>query len=314
MLEDFDRIVEEDKGGFLTRLAALPHSYLGPDGVQAGPYALEAFGEAKPMSQILSSWIDAGTVGPATQFVLAGGLTGDELEPLVRAAASAGTNIVVVGDMGDDTNYVVPRDPLSLYSYFHYLGYATGHGAAVREADDAMRLMCDRLRPEALTEVNPAKALAWTLWNRVPLLLTSRQSGALQPLVQQVFARVGKSVASPAGDHPLLVAAGAFEGRHSLGDDLVGLVLGESDAELEVVSEVLETRIAQFERMDGDALLGVELQDRVANFMLTWYLSLWVAAYLALLHHHDPGNDTLYLSAASAVEGKERALRQNLDG
>ncbi len=176
-----------------------------------------------------------------------------------------------------------------------------------------MQLMCDRLRPEEPTDVNPAKMLAWTLWNRVPLLLTSRQSGALQPLVQQVFARVGKSLAIPAGDHPLLVVAGAFEGRHALGDDVVGLVLGEGDRELEVVGEILETRIAQLEQMDGDVLLGIRLQDRVANFMLTWYLSLWVAAYLALLHHHDPGNDDLYLSAAGAVEGRMHPLRRSGD-
>jgi hypothetical protein len=184
---------------------------------------------------------------------------------------------------------------LSPYTYLRYLAFATGHPEPAGRADARMHELLPRLVPEVPTDQNPAKALAWALWNRVPLLIGARSHGALQALVQQVFARVGKTLAIPTGAHPSAIVTGAFEGRHQLGDDVVGLVLAGRDREVGLVTEVLATRIAQIEDLTaafGDPLEA--LDDAVAEGIVVWYLGLWVAAYLALLHDMDPGVSEVY--------------------
>ena len=148
--------------------------------------------------------------------------------------------------------------------------------------------------PEVETARNPAKTLAWALWNRVPLLLSSRADAGLTEALQHVFARVGKSLAIPVSEHPLEVLSGAFEGRHSLADDVVALVLGAEDEEMKLAAEVLGTRVAQLERLDSETL-GVPLpDDPAARSLVLWYASLFVAAYLAVLHGMGPEDSAVY--------------------
>ncbi len=303
MLDDFDALSALDTSGFLSRLAALPGSYDGPDGVQPGPYGVLGFGEGAVVAGLLASWTDGTMVGTGTQFVLASGFDFGEVAALRLTAELAGARPIVLGDAAFEPSYRVPGGALSPYTHLSYLGRATGHPEALEGAEARMRELLPHLGPDVPTERNPAKTVAWTLWNRVPLLLSSRAGAPLQPLVQHVFARVGKTLAIPTGTHPAGVVTGAFEGRHQLGDDMVGLVLGPEDPEVALVREVLGTRVAQVESLTGhagDPLAGVE--DPVAQALIVWYLSAWVAGYLALLHNFDPGESPVYRQVRDSAE------------
>ncbi len=303
MLDDFDALSERDVSGFLARLAALPGSYDGPDGRQPEPYGVMAFGETSVLPPVLSSWIDAPLVATGTQFLLTSGFDFGEVAALRLTTELSGARPVVLGDAVFEPSYRVAGGVLSPYVHLSYLANATGHGSALAAADAAMRELVTRCGPHVPTELNPAKTVAWTLWNRVPLLLSSRSRACLQPLVQQVLARVAKSLAIPTGEHPAGVVSGAFEARHRLGDDLVGLVLGPEDRELALVREVLGTRVAQVESLYAHAgELVSELEDPVAEALVLWFLSVWAAAYLALLHRLDPGDHDVYQRVRDSAE------------
>ena len=307
MLDDFDALSALDTSGFLSQLAALPGSYEGPDGLQPEPYGVLGFGEASVLAELLSPWVDAPMVGEGTQFLLTSGFDFGEVAALRLNAELAGARPIVLGDAAFEPSYRVAGGPLSPYTHLSYLAHATGHTDALQRAETRLRELVPSLGPEVPTERNPAKAVAWTLWNRVPLLVSSRSRAGLQPLVQQLLARVGKTLAIPTGNHPSAVVAGAFEGRHQLGDDLVGLVLGPEDREVALVREVLGTRVAQVESLTahaGEPLAG--LDDPVAEALVVWYLAAWVAAYLALLHNFDPGDSHVYGKVRDSAEAAAR--------
>ncbi len=303
MIDDFEALAARDEGGFLTRLASLPGSYDGPDGRQPEPYGVMAFGEASLLPSLLAPWVDGTMVGEGTQFLLASGFDFGEVAALRLAAEVGGAAPIVIGDAAYQPSFRVAAGTLSPYVHVSYLAYATGHAEALAAAEARMRDLAPQLAKDVPTELNPAKRLAWALWNRVPLLLSPRALVPLQALVQQVLARVGKTLSVTAGAHPSAVAAAAFEGRHQLGDDVVGLVLGAEDRELELVREVLATRVAQVENLAeqvGDPIAG--LGDTVAQALVLWYLSVWVAAYLALLHGFDPSDDDVYGRVRDSAE------------
>lgn len=302
MLDDLDALRARDSQDFLPRLRALPGSYDGPDGRQPEPYGLLAFGEAGDLAAVAGGWVDGPVVTQGTQFLFAGGFDFGEAATLRTATELAGARPIVVGDEVYDPAYRVAGEPLSVYTYLGYLAHATGHGQAWRDAEARLADLADRVGPEVPTDLNPAKQLAWALWNRVPLLVSTRAWAPMQGLVQQVFARVGKTLAVPTGTHPGAVVSGAFEGRHQLGDDLVGLVVGPEDDEVGLVREVLATRVAQVERLDG-ADDAPSTGDRVADALVSWYRAVWTASYLALLHSFDPSENPVYQRVRSAASG-----------
>jgi hypothetical protein len=167
----------------------------------------------------------------------------------------------------------------------------------------AYRAVIDRVAPEIPTGENPAKALAWALWNRVPLLLSAPEGTPAQWLVQSAFARLGKTLAVPSGPHPGLIAATALESRHALGDDLVGLWLGATGPEVTLIDEVLATRVAQIERIapvdaHDAGWLPAATGDPVVDAMVLWFAACWVACYGALLGELDPGEERVYRTLA----------------
>lgn len=299
-MNDLDRL--EGDQPFLAALAALPGSFDGPDGRLPQPYGLLAFGEASPLAALAAGWTDAPLVTGGTQFLLAAGFDFGELEPLRLSVELAGAAPLVVGYGIYRPAFEVEPGPLAPYTYLSYLAHATGHGEALAAAERTLRELVPRLAPSVPTEINPAKQLAWTLWNRVPLLLSARPRAPLQALLQQVFARVGKALVIPTGEHPAAVVAGAFEGRHQLGDDVVGLVIGDDGGELPLVREVLTTRVAQLERLalpDGVS----RPEDSVAQGLTLWYLASWVAAYGAILHDETPGESEVYEAVRDSAVG-----------
>ena len=292
MLDALQDLRDLDSENLLPRLASLPSSYDGPDGTRPEPYGLMAYGEAARLPAAFKHWIDAPLVLSGTQFVFAGGFDYGDAVPLKLNSELTGADTVLLGHGVHEPTLFVDPGPLSFYTYANYLGYATGHQEAVAAANRSMQGLAPSLLPEVETERNPAKTLAWHLWNRVPLLLTSRRHSGLGAAVQGIFARVGKSLAITLGEHPIEVATGAFEGRHQFGDDVVVLELGQPDEEMLLAREVLETRVAQVERLELPA--NSELTDPGAEALVLWYQSAWVAAYLALLHKLDPSINGVY--------------------
>ena len=293
---------------FLTALAALPGSYDGPDGLRDEPYGLMAFGEASSLPGVFRSWVDAPLVLSGTQFILSGGFDYGDAAPLKVSTELAGAEVVTLGHGLHEPSLFVGPDSLSFYTYASYLAYATGHGDDLAAANQTMLELAAVMRPEVETARNPAKTLAWSLWNRVPLLVASKPQAGLTGLLQRVFARTGKSLAITVGEHPLETLAGAFESRHSLGDDVVGLVLGDEDDETALAVELLGTRVAQIERLAlpfGD--VGTAPKDAGAQALVLWYAGQWVAAYLALLHGLEPADTDIYNALRVAAPQKSEA-------
>ncbi|CAN5900062.1 SIS domain-containing protein [soil metagenome] len=290
---------------FLTDLADLPGSYDGPDGLRTEPYGLLAFGEAASLPSVLRSWVDAPLVLSGTQFILSGGFDYGDAAPLKVGTELAGAEVVTLGHGLHEPSLFVGPDSLSFYTYASYLAYATGHADDLAAANQAMLELAAVLRPEVETARNPAKTLAWNLWNRVPLLVASKTQAGLTDLVQRVLARTGKTLAITTGEHPLETLAGAFESRHGLGDDVVGLILGDEDEETALAVELLDTRVAQTERL---ALpfggVGVAPKDAGAHALVLWYASMWTASYLALLHGLEPADTDIYSALRDAVPQK----------
>jgi len=305
MLDERSMLHARDPQGFLERLSALPGAYAGPDGVRPPPYGFDAVGAAAVLAPVVADWFDGRLTPRGTQFLAEGGFD-DPAESAARRSAveAVGAQVVVIGAENDadavdgsasDGDVRLPDDAFAPFHLARYLAHATGHGAAGERLVAALRVVADGAAPDRPTAENPAKALAWTLWQRVPLLVSDRGGAAAQGLVQQAFARVGKSLAVPTGAHGALVAAAAFEGRHALGDDLVALVLGCTGPETELIEEVLATRVAQVERLPfgGDWLPQADA-DPVVDGIVLWYAAMWVATYGALLAGLDPSDDGVY--------------------
>lgn len=299
---NLDNLLQRDEHGFFAALARLPGSYDGPDGLRPEPYGLIGYGEAANLPPLLSSWVDAPVVLSGTQFVLAGGFDYGDAAPFKLQAELGGAEVVVLGHGVHAPDLAVAPEPTSLYTYAGYLAHATGHAEPWREAERAMLELAAALGPEVETARNPAKLLAWSLWNRVPLILASRRLAGLGELVQRALARVGKALAIDAGLHPLELLAGAFEGRHQLADDVVGLVLGEDDDETRLAQEVLQSRVAQLERLSLPfGGVGTAPEDAAAHGLVLWYAALWVAGYLATLHQLTPLDSPVYEALRGAA-------------
>lgn len=294
---------------FLSDLATLPGSYDGPDGHRDGPYGVMGFGEADAVAQFAAPWMDAPAVASGTQFVLAGGFDFGELGPTLASVELAGADPLVVGFGLYDPAVRIEPGPLNVYTTLAFLAHATGRAELWAETEVALRRVAEAFGPGVPSEENPAKRAAWRLWNRVPLLLSARGTSNLQPLAQQVFARVGRSLAIPTGGHPSGVVSGAFEGRHAFGDDVVALVLGSADGEVPLASEVLESRIAEVSHLPlPDELVLPD--DRVAAGVVHWYVLSWVAVYLSLLHEHEPGESPVYTAVRDAATDPDGRLRE----
>ena len=300
MLDERSTLHARDPEGFLDRLASLPDAYGGPDGERPGPHGRDAAGAAAVLEAVVADWFDGRLTPRGTQFFVAGGFE-DPVELAARRSTveAAGAAVVVIGaddaGEGETRDVRLPDDALAPYHLVRYLAYASGHAEAGERLVAALRHVAAGADPARSTAENRAKALAWALWQRVPLLVSDRTDAPAQGLVQQAFARVGKSLAIPAGAHGALVASAAFEARHALADDLVALVLGRLGPETEVIEEVLATRVAQVERLAfGDGWLPPADADPVVDAVVLWYAATWVAAYGAILGEIDPADDGVY--------------------
>jgi len=306
MLDRTD-LLEKDTQKLHTQLLELPYSYAGPQATMDAPYSGVAYGEASLALALCEEWVtlELGKVG--TQFVLSSGLDFGEALEFTDLSEIRGVTVKRVGVAATlgDLSFMVPRGPLSTYTYCQYLAYATGHSSDASSADAALSELAQRCRIEIPTEENPAKKLAWTLWTRTPLLLASRDYLALTWGWQEMLARVGKSMSFALTHSPLLLLSGGFEARHETGDERVAVLLGPVDAEMILAREILETRV--------DEVLEVPFPDGLEGYaaqMYLWSLGAWTAFYLALAYGQDPA-DSVVLSAL--LESEKLEVRDDLE-
>lgn len=305
MLDDVGTLLARDTKGVLKTLQDLPTAESPVAAARTGPMGFDGTGAAAALVPLLAPWLAGRWVDHGTQLWAAGGFDDEAL--IAAHAPGPGLELLRVSDRDDEEQVARPavlmaEGPFTAVHLVRLLARLTGRQEAEQSLLQAMAVVASAADPRLPTEQNPAKAMAWKLWNRVPLLLSGRGQSAMQGLVQQLFARLGKTLSVPSGEHPLLLATTALEGRHAIGDDLVGLWLGAADAETALVEEALASRVAQVEALrHGDGWLPAASGEPVVDAMTVWYAAAWVASYGALLVELDPAEEAVYSQAKEAA-------------
>lgn len=289
---------------FLTLLARLPGSYAGPTRAESGPYAVVGTGEGTLAAQLAQTLpgVAGNFTRTGTQFVLFSPDAQDAARTYAELAEVAGAGVRRIGTGGQagEVDVLVPGGALATYHFAQALAYGTGHAEDAQAAETLLADLARRCSPEVDEAQNPARALAWSLWGRSPLLLAGEGTEALPHAWQQLLARVGKTLGVPVLGDALPFVTGAFEARHERGDGRVALVLGETDPALGVAQEVLESRI--------DEVIAVpvpgETDSAYAGQLALWYLGAWVAAYLAERYGQSAGDPPMLARAQAALAGE----------
>lgn len=287
---------------FLTLLEQLPGSYSGPTRTEAAPYAVVGTGEGTLSAELFGTLVDTNFTRTGTQFVLSSADAADAARTYAELAEVAGAAVrrVSTGGAAEEVDVLVPGGALAVYHYAQYLAHATGHAEAAQQADDYLRDLAGRCAPH-VTEGNPARDLAWSLWERVPLLLAAPDAEALPALWQSVLARVGKTLSVPVLGDPLPFVTGAFEARHTQGDGRLVLLLGDPDPTLNIASEVLQSRTDEIVHVPYPA--GAE--SGYAAQLALWYFAVWVGAYLAERYEQAPTDPPMLARAQAVLAGEE---------
>ncbi len=279
-MRDLDR--EEtylsDRRGLALELRDLVGTGPVPQEAYPGPHGVLAYGEGRFAAELLSlpEWVEEGTL-----FLLEGGYDLGEAAAMGLLAEGGRAQVVRVGfRAGVDAH--LPPSPLSPYRYLRFLLLATGQEEALKEVDEALLRERRRLGPEVPLEENPAKFLAYTLLERIPLFY-SPFFRPLEGAAQSLFARIGKSLSLTPPFSALEFFLTGLEARHEQGDPLAAVLLGEGEA-LALAKEILETRV------DAIAEVPPPEGSRLAQAMALWYRLAWTAYYLALLYGVDPSD------------------------
>jgi hypothetical protein len=279
-MRDLDR--EEtylvDRRGLALELRDLVGTGPVPQEAYPGPHGVLAYGEGRFAAELLGlpEWVEEGTL-----FLLEGGYDLGEAAAMGLLAEGGRARVVRVG-FREGVGVYIPPSPLSPYRYLRFLLLATGREEALKEVDEKLLQERRRLGPEIPLGENPAKFLAYTLLERLPLFY-SPFFRPLEGAAQSLFARIGKSLSLTPPYSALEFFLTGLEARHQQGDPLAAVLLGEGEA-LALAKEILETRV--------DALAEVPPPEgsRLAQAMALWYRLAWTAYYLALLYGVDPSD------------------------
>ncbi|WP_264775228.1 SIS domain-containing protein [Deinococcus aetherius] len=296
----------------LSLLERLPGSYAGPAQPEPGPHAVIGVGEGTLAAHLAGALV-SGTLARdgGTQFVIGSADAADPARDYADLAEVTGAKVrrVSTGGSPDDVDVLVPGGLGTTYHAAQYVAYASGHADQAQGAERLLAELRDRCAPQ-VTEGNPARDLAWTLWGRTPLLLAAPDADALPHAWQTLLARVGKTLGIPVLGDPLPLVTGAFEAQHERGDAKVALILGDPDPALSIAREVLESRVDEVVAVPYPPGTDPGHPGGYAAQLALWYFGAWVAAYLAE-RYGAQGEDTPVLARAQAVlsgEGDPNAL------
>ena len=269
-----------DRTGLAFELRDLVGSGPAPQSRYAAPFGVVGFGEGWWAAQLARDWIPVEFTHAGTQFVLEGGY--DVGEGGLYAAAS-GAEIVRVGPR-ENAEVELGASPLSVYRYLRFVLLATGQGAELARIDQALLLERDRVRPEVGLNKNPAKFLAYSLLERTPMFVVPGRYPGLAGAMQQVVARIGKSLSFTPPPSALEFFLTALEARHEQGDPIAAVLLGD-DERKRGSQEILESRV--------DTLIELpepEAEGTLAKALCYWYRVAWASYYVALLYGVEPGD------------------------
>jgi hypothetical protein len=279
-MRDLDR--EEtylvDRQGLALELRDLVGTGPVPQGTYPGPHGVLAYGEGRFAAELLAfpEWVEEGTL-----FLLEGGYDLGEAAAMGLLAESGRARVVRVG-LRQGVDVHVPPSPVSPYRYLRFLLLATGQEEALKEVDAKLLEERRRLGPEVPLEENPAKFLAYTLLERLPLFY-SPFFRPLEAAAQSLTARIGKSLSLTPPFSALEFFLTGLEARHEQGDPLAAVLLGGGEA-VALAKEILETRV------DAVAEVPPPEGSRLAQAVALWYRLAWTAYYLALLYGVDPSD------------------------
>ncbi|TBH20156.1 SIS domain-containing protein [Thermus thermamylovorans] len=279
-MRDLDR--EEtylaDRRGLALELRDLVGSGPVPKEAYPSPHAAIGYGEGWFAAALsgLPDWTEEGSL-----FVLEGGYDLGEGAALALLAEGGRARVVRLG-FREGAEVYLPPSPLNPYRYLRFLLLATGREGALKEVDEALLRERRRLGPEVPLEQNPAKFLAYTLLERLPLLYAPFFR-PLEGAAQSLLARIGKSLSLTPPHSALEFFLTGMEARHEQGDPLAAVLLGEGEA-VRLAKEILETRV------DAVAEVPPQGESRLAQAVALWYRLAWTAYYLALLYGVDPSD------------------------
>ncbi|GGN03331.1 bifunctional glucose-6-phosphate/mannose-6-phosphate isomerase [Thermus composti] len=267
-----------DRRGLALELRDLVGTGPVPAETYPAPHAVLGYGEGWFAAQAsgLPDWTEEGTL-----FLLEGGYDLGEAAALGILAESGRVRVVRVG-FREGVEVYLPPSPLSPYRYLRFLLLATGQEGALKEVDEALLKERRRLTPEVPLEENPAKFLAYTLLERLPVFYAPFFR-PLEGAAQSLFARMGKSLSLTPPFNALEFFLTGLEARHEQGDPLAAVLLGSGEA-AGLAKEILETRV------DAIAEVPPPEGSRLAQAMALWYRLAWTAYYLALLYGVDPSD------------------------
>ncbi|WP_295815392.1 SIS domain-containing protein [uncultured Deinococcus sp.] len=285
----------------LTLLETLGGSYAGPTRPENGPYGLVGTGEGSVAAHLAQTLVPGVLARSGTQFVLGSPDARSAATDYADLAEVAGASVrhASTGGAPGEIDVLMPGGPLATYHFAQYVAYASGHATEAQAADALISDLAARCAPH-VEENNPARDLAWSLWGRQPLLLAAPDAEALPHAWQQLLARIGKTLAIPLLGDPLPLTTGAFEAIHEKGDAKVALILGDTDATLLLVREILDSRI--------DEIIHVGFPDGAQGYpaqLALWYFGAWVAAYLAERYGTSPADLPVLARAQAVLSGED---------
>lgn|GEM_PF-147537 len=239
-----------------------------------GPFEILASGEAWWPAQLIHRWLPE-RLGPGGLLLLEGALAKSPKLP-------GGVEVLRVGP-SEQAEIRFESGPLAAYTYLSVALQLVGAQRELAEINSWLVKERERLLPEVPLDRNPAKYLAYTFLERMPLWIVRDELEGLAPALQQAFARIGKSLSLTPPPSPLEFFLTALEARHEQGDPLVAVLVGFSQPGL--VRELVESRVDALAE-----LVSLDPPSPLAESLGYWYRICWASYYLALLYGVDPGD------------------------
>ncbi len=288
---------------FLILLEQLPSAYTGSKKAEAGPYGLVGVGEGTLAAALAQTLVANSLTRTGTQFVLSSPDVRGPATDYADLAEVAGATVkrVSTGGTPEEIDVLVHGGPLATYHFAQYVAYSSGHAKEAERADTLIAELAAKCAPHIELN-NPARDLAWSLWGRLPLLISTPEADALPQAWQQLLARTAKTLSVPLVGDILPLVTGAFEAQHEKGDTKVALILGDTDEQLMIAREVLDSRIDEVIHVpypDGET-------DSYAGQLALWYFGVWVAAYLAQRYSIEAADNKVLARAQTLLSGEDK--------
>ncbi len=287
----------------MTELLQLPGSYQGPTRAHTGPFGVLGVGAGALPAALLEALTERHLTREGTQIVLESADAAHLARDFAGLSEVSGASVLRggvqrQGASNRDLDFLAPAGVGATYHLAQFAAYASGHADQAQQAETLLAALAVKCAPEQGDD-NPARELAWTIWQRTPLLLSAPEDSALVQVWQHLLARVGKVLSIPIETEPLYILTGAFEAQHEKGDSKVALILGDETPELILAREVLETRI--------DEIVGVPFPGGSSGYpgtLALWYFGAWVAAYLAERHGVSDGDSPALREVLKELSGE----------